>query len=153
MPVIYPYLGRNLDRQGSNSQMKFRNKARELSTMLGLRRKFTLPISPVMVPQKSARIIKKSYDCIDVKVHPQEIKRSKASDINHTRERFDRIAGDKQVFFAQSLNYAYLDKSPISVVFRLGNSSSDTVHVKVKVRWIVSSAGFQGMEFEALLYE
>lgn len=130
--------------------MKFKKKAAKVAILLGFKKKEVQ--SPTQNLDKPAKkMIKQVSYFLDMKAHPILPQSLKIAQINPGRERFDRIAGDKEVFMAHTLNYAYLDTNPVNFYFRLGSTKSDTIQVRIKIEWI-SAAGIQGMKFEASLY-
>lgn len=54
--------------------------------------------------------------------------------INQVSEqpRYDSIVGEKEVFFAQTLNYAYVDNSEQSLVFTI-RKGQNLVYVRLRV--------------------
>lgn len=146
-------VGKQLDNYGSSAQLKFKKKAAKVSMLLGFRKRTVSP-SPSNTPDKrSRRMIQQVSDYLDKKVHPSHAEFYRPAEIQPTRERFDKISGDKEVFFAHTLNYAYLDSSPVTIFLRIDSAIADTIHVKIRVQWIVSSLGLLELCFEVFLYE
>lgn len=131
--------------------MKFKKKAAKLSMILGFKRK--LSPSPSQTPEKpTKKMMKQVSYFLDKKVHSMNQQLSKLLKINPGKERFDRIAGDKEVFLTHTLNYAYLSTSPLTLFFKLGSQKSDTIHARLRLQWI-SKIGSQGMTVEIFLYK
>lgn len=150
MLVDFFYQGKQLDSYESSAQMKFKKKAAKVSMLLGFKRK--LSPSPSSTPDKPAKkFLKQVSYYLDLKAHPIQAQNFKLAQIKPGKERFDRISGDKEVFMAHTLNYAYLFNAPITLFFRLGTSKTDLVHVRIRAEWI-SGAGIQGLKFEASFY-
>lgn len=128
--------------------MKFKKKAAKVSLLLGFQQssphKLSKPLKMKLLTRVGSYLEERTT---------KNRKQKRAIEIKQGEKRFDRIVGNKEVYFAHSLNYIYIDSSPVSVWFRLGRSDEDTVQVKLSVGGSNNSAGFLGQNVEISLYE
>lgn len=128
--------------------MKFKKKAAKVSMLLGFMRS-----SPVTSPrQQRLKALTRLGSYLDEKIQMKS-KKIKKVEIKQGEKRFDRIVGNKEVYFAHSLNYIYIDSSPVTVWFRLGRYMQNTVQVRISVGGSKNSSGFLGKYIVISLYE
>jgi len=76
----------------------------------------------------------------------------KPDQVNLDQPRYDIIVGDKQVFFAQTLNYAYIDNSEHLLYFRI-DYSEHTINIKLRLRPADLKSNQQGLVASIEFYE
>jgi hypothetical protein len=80
------------------------------------------------------------------------VRAGKPEQLNLDQPRYDIIVGDKQVFFAQTLNYAYVDNSEHLFYFRL-DYSEHTISIKLRLSPADLKSNQQGLVASIEFYE
>lgn len=126
--------------------MKFKKKAARVAMLLSFKEK-----------AGGTRSFLKENKKLDLEVQQRELKKnikeSKTLEIRQEEKRFDRISGNKEMYFARTLNFLYIDNSPMTLWFTYSSNSANTVHVRLTMTPLPSIFGVFGKKIEIALYE
>lgn len=125
--------------------MKFKKKAEKVAILLS----FSKKTSRVGSPLKGPRLIE-LHEKIDELGYS---KSQRAVHAKHEEKRFDRISGNKEVYFAESLNFVYIDNQPMTIRFSLEKMFGNPVQVRLSLIPIYNIEGKNGKMIEIALYE